>query len=130
MRASLKTNGGARPASWAVMEIRYVSGRENVATRCMADENGEMLALFGVPEGLRRGFGGSPPASDGQPRYQATLAFFHDASLPPSESADYGVRLTQRPVSAISMESPGISITPATLTAHENNLGAFELIPI
>ena len=128
LRASLTEYGRATPAAWTMLEIHYVSGGNNVAAHGMADSKGEMLVLFPRPEGPRRGLGGSPPVSDGQMQFHATLEFFHESAPAPGEIADYGRRLAQPLVHAFRAGSPPNVMTAADLSLRtENNLPALEL---
>jgi hypothetical protein len=128
VRASLRGDGGAAPAAWAMLEIHHVSGAKNLTTRGMADAKGEMLALFRVPEGPRRDYSSSPPKPDDQPSCPVTLAFFHQTYSPLEETADYGRRLTQPSVRAFREGSPPAPFRDALLELRgENNLPPLEL---
>jgi hypothetical protein len=128
VRGSLTEYGRTVPAAWAMLEIHYVSGGNNLAAYGMADRKGEMLIAFPRPEGPRRGMGGSPPVSNGQAQFHATLEFFHEPLSPPGEIADYGRRLAQPPAQAFRAGSPSNLMTEAVLSLRtENNLPALEL---
>jgi hypothetical protein len=129
-RAELRQQGSAEPAAFALVEIDYQSAGKSFVARGLSDTQGMVVILFPLPEGPRRGFGGSPPAGNRAPQWPGSLAFFHDASLPTDETADYGFRLTQSAATAFRDGSPAFSISETVLTyGEENNLGALDLAP-
>jgi hypothetical protein len=130
-RAELRQLDGDEPAAFALVEISYPSAGKTFVARGMSDAQGMVVILFPLPEGPRRGFGGSPPAGNRAPQWPGSLAFFHDASLPTDETADYGFRLTQPAATAFRDGSPALSISESLLTySEENNLGALDLAPV
>lgn len=130
-RAELRQLGGAEPAAFALVEINYQSAGKNFVARGLSDAQGMIVILFPLPEGPRRGFGGSPPAGNRAPQWPASLAFFHDASFPVAETADYGFRLTQPAATAFRDGSPAFSVSEIVLTyGEENYLGTLDLAPV
>jgi hypothetical protein len=128
VRTSLREYGRSAPAAWAMLEISYLSGGKNVVARGMADRHGELIALFAMPEGARRGFSASPPVPNRQIQYPATLRFFYEPLSPPEGIADYTHRLAQPVVDAFTEGSPQILRTDAVLSlGTENTLPALEL---
>ena len=128
VRARLQQLATANPAAYATIEIAYASAGRTAFARGMADQAGQLLAFFPMPEGPRRGFGGSPPSGARVPEWPGTFSFFHDSGAPADEYADYALRLSQPPASAYRDGSPGLLFTEAVLTyGEENNLGDLDL---
>lgn len=128
LRASLHEFDTGAPAAWAVVELTYVSAGLRLVARGMADEHGELLALFPAPEGPRRGFASSPPTSARTTQFSAEVRFHYESQAPAEERADYGRRLVALPADAFTASSPHRLVAEALLVlGEENSLGTLEL---
>jgi hypothetical protein len=131
VRAELRDHATARPAAWASVEAAYVSGGVTRIARGLADNAGRVALLFPYPEGLRRPFGASPPASGTTQEWTLSLSFAHAAIAGPEPVADYAIRLNQPPATASRATSPPGAVIEETLTlGSELNLGLIDLATV